>query len=50
MKTTNRQDELFDKIVEGLKKVRERLIEYKKQKKTAIVIMENGKIIKIKPE
>lgn len=50
METTNRQNELFDKIIKGLEKVRERLIEFKKQKKSEIVIMENGKIVKIKPE
>lgn len=50
MKTTNKQDELFDKIVEGLKKVREKIIELKKQKNTEIVIMENGRIVKIEPE
>lgn len=50
MESTNRQNELFDKIIKGLEKVRERLIEFKKQKKSEIVIMENGKIVKIKPE
>lgn len=50
METTNRQNELFDKIIKGLEKVRERLIEFKKQKKSEIVIMENGKIVRIKPE
>lgn len=50
MKTTNKQNELFDKIINGFEKVREKLIEFKRQKKSEIVIMENGKIIKIKPE
>lgn len=50
MKTINKQNELFDKIINGLEKVREKLIEFKRQKKSEIVIMENGKIIKIKPE
>lgn len=50
METTNRQNELFDKIIKGLEKVRERLIEFKRQKKSEIVIMENGKTVKIKPE
>lgn len=46
----NKQNELFDKILKGLEKVEEKLIEFKKQKKSEIVIMKNGKIIKIKPE
>lgn len=50
MKNINKQNELFDRILKGLEKVQEKLIEFKKQKKSEIVIMKNGKIIKIKPE
>ncbi len=50
MKTTNKQNELFDKIIKGLEKVRENLIVFKRQKQSEIVIMKDGKIIKIKPK
>jgi len=50
MTTTEKQNELFDKITKGLEKVRERIIEFKKHKNSKIVVMENGKIEKIKPE
>lgn len=50
MKPTDKQMDLFDKITIGLKKVRKRLIEFKKYKNSVIVITENGKIVKIKPE
>ena len=49
MKNINKQNELLEKIIEGLEKVREKLIEFKRQKKSEIVIMENGEIVKIKP-
>lgn len=48
--TTKEQNELFDNITEGLKKVRSRLIKFKKEKDSEIVVMKNGKIIKMKPE
>ncbi len=50
MTQKDRQIELKDKIVKGLEKVYERLIEFKKTKKSEIVIMEGDKIVKIKPE
>lgn len=50
MKATDKQNELFEKITNGLKEVREKLIEFKKQKNSEIVIMEKGKIVKIKPK
>lgn len=50
MTTVEKQLEFRDKILLGLEKVYERLIEYKKQKKTEIVIMKDNKIVKIKPE
>jgi|GEM_PF-466393 len=43
------QQEFIDKILSGLHLVYERLIEFKKQKKTELVIMKDGKIVKIKP-
>lgn len=49
MKNINKQNELFEKIIEGLEKVREKLIEFKRQKNSEIVIMKKGEIVKIKP-
>jgi len=50
MTTVEKQIELREKIIKGLDKVYERLIEYKKSKNTEIVIIRENKIIKIKPE
>ena len=44
------QKEFKDKIVKGLELVYERLIEYKKYKKSELVVMQGDKIVKIKPE
>lgn len=50
MTTVEKQIELRDKILLGLDKVYEKLIEFKKQKKSELVILKDGKIVKIKPE
>jgi hypothetical protein len=50
MTTVEKQIELKDKILIGLEKVYERLIEFKKQKNTELVIIKDNKIVKIKPE
>ncbi|MBK6699186.1 MAG: hypothetical protein IPQ02_15265 [Saprospiraceae bacterium] len=50
MTTVEEQIELRDKILLGLEIVYERLIEFKKQKNTELVVMRNNKIVKIKPE
>lgn len=50
MSKRDKQIELKDKIVKGLEKVYERLIEFKKEKKSELVIMQGEKIVKIKPE
>lgn len=50
MTTVEEQNELKEKILSGLEKVYKRLIEYKKQKNSVIVIYQDGKIVKIKPE
>jgi hypothetical protein len=44
------QVELKEKIVKGLEKVYERLIEFKKTQKSELVVMQGDKIVKIKPE
>ena len=37
------------KILKGLEKVREKLIEFKKQKGTDLIYLQDGKIVRIKP-
>lgn len=49
MTTVEKQIELRNKILIGLEKVYEKLIEFKKQKKTELVVMKDNKIVKIKP-
>ncbi len=50
MKTAaEKQIELFDKIKVGLELTYQRLIEFKKQKNSVLVIMKDGKITKVKP-
>jgi hypothetical protein len=49
MTTVEKQMELKDKILIGLEKVYEKLIEFKKQKNSELVIIKDNKIIKIKP-
>ncbi len=44
-----KKDEFAEKIMAGLEKVYERLIEFKKQKNTELIVMRNGKIARIKP-
>jgi hypothetical protein len=50
MTTKDKQIELKDKVLKGLEKVYEKLIEFKKDKKSVLVIMQGDKIVKIKPE
>lgn len=50
MTTIEIQTEEKSKILKGLEKVYEKLIEFKKQKNTALVIMQGDKIVKIKPK
>lgn len=50
MTTTEKQTELYTKILLGLEKVYEKLLEFKKQKNSDLVIIKDNKIVKIKPE
>jgi len=50
MTTVEKQTELKDKILVGLEKVYERLIEFKKLKNSDLVILRDNKVVKIKPE
>lgn len=50
MTTVEKQMELRDKILFGLEKTYEKLIEFKKQKNSVLVVMRDGEIVRIKPE
>ncbi|MFA7445181.1 MAG: hypothetical protein WCY89_04490 [Flavobacteriaceae bacterium] len=50
MTATEKHIDEKNKILKGLEKVYERLIEFKKQKKTDLVVMKDGKVVRIKPE
>ncbi len=41
--------ELRNKILQGLELAYEKLIEYKKQKNSVLVVIRDGKITKVKP-
>ncbi|MBY0244002.1 MAG: hypothetical protein K2Q03_00960 [Sphingobacteriaceae bacterium] len=47
--TVEKQNEERDKIIAGLALAYERVKEYKRYKKTPLVLMQNGKIVHIKP-
>lgn len=49
MTTIKEQLELRDKIIYGLKKTYENVVEFKKQKNSALVVMKDHKIVKVKP-
>lgn len=50
MTTVEKQAELRDKIIFGLDTVYERLIEFKKHKKSELIIIKEDKIVRIKIE
>ena len=50
MTTTEIQIEERNKILKGLEKVYEKLLEFKKAKNSELVIWRDNKIVKIKPE
>jgi hypothetical protein len=47
--TAEKQIELRNRILAGLDLVYERLIEFKRQKKSELVILKDGKIVFVKP-
>jgi hypothetical protein len=49
MTTIEQQKELFAKIVIGLEKTYVKLIEFKRLKKSELVVMKDNKIVLIKP-
>jgi hypothetical protein len=50
MTTIEIQLEEKNKILKGLEKVYEKLLEFKKAKNSELVILRDNKIVKIKPE
>jgi hypothetical protein len=50
MTTVENQIELRDKILSGLEKVYKKLVEFKKQMNSELVVIKDNKIVKIKPE
>lgn len=50
MTTLEKQMELKNKLIAGLALAYERMLEFKKQKNSDLVIMKDGKIVMIKPE
>ncbi|SHM52115.1 hypothetical protein SAMN04488057_1025 [Cyclobacterium lianum] len=49
MGTKEQLKEERDKIVKGLEETYRRLIEYKKQKKSPMIVVRNGKIVAVDP-
>ena len=47
MKTAKQQTKQLNKILFGLEKAYEKLIQFKKEKKTELVVIRNNKIVKI---
>ena len=43
-------NDLENKVTKGLKKAHEKMVEFKKFKKTPIVVSQNGKVVKLQPE
>jgi hypothetical protein len=50
MTTTEKHIEEKNKILKGLEKVYEKLLEFKKSKNSELVILRDNKIVRIKPE
>jgi len=50
MTTTEKHIEEKNKILKGLEKVYEKLLEFKRIKNSELVILRDNKIVKIKPE
>lgn len=50
MTTIEIQTQEKNKILKGLEKVYEKLLEFKKQKNSELVVLRDNKIVKIKPQ
>ncbi|HMP93879.1 MAG TPA: hypothetical protein PKD90_13445 [Phnomibacter sp.] len=49
MTTIEKHKDFKDKVLLGLDKAYEKLLEFKKQKNSKLVIMKDNKIVKVKP-
>jgi hypothetical protein len=49
MTTIEKQIEIKNKIIIGLEKTYEKLLVYKKQKQSYLVVIQKNKIVKLKP-
>ncbi|EON79495.1 hypothetical protein ADIS_0062 [Lunatimonas lonarensis] len=49
MGTKEQLKEERDKIVKGLEEAYRRLVEYKKEKKSPMIVVRNGKIVAVEP-
>ncbi len=49
MNRTDKEIKFREKIVAGLELAYQRMLEFKKQKNSELVIMKDGKIVKVKP-
>ncbi len=49
MKALKKNDDITNKVLFGLEKTYEKLIDFKKSKKTELVILKDGKVVKVKP-
>ena len=50
MTTVEKQIELKEKLLLGLEVVYKKLLQFKKQKNTYLVVIRDNKVVKIKPE
>ncbi len=50
MEIKEQLQEIEDKLSKGLKEAYKKMITFKQQKKTSIIVSKNGKIIEIKPK
>ncbi|GGF42466.1 hypothetical protein GCM10011339_33690 [Echinicola rosea] len=45
----NKTDDTLDKIVQGLEETYKKMVEFKKQKNSPLVVYKNGKIVELSP-
>ena len=46
----DKQKDFYNKILSGPDRIYDKLIEFKKQKSSELVVLKDGKIVRIKPE
>lgn len=50
MKIANSLQELEEQVIKGLEKAYKRMVEFKKQRNSPLIVSEDGKVVEIKPE